>query len=337
MSEKDYSQIKFIDGTYTPQSYAVVGRQKNNVLGVRPLGMQQANMQGTDKVFVFCRLRSASGAGLFDEAYEGSEDGGGGGVVLFASKASSKDWASLWPKIKFEKQGDQRASSIFGAYIDGNVVAEPEAFAQKINDEKILEGMANAVINAIGEENLCVRKSLFVSWFIEEQGKLMKAVLDHCIEKKKKTAEFAAIAGDGTFGSHYGTLAENNKPKKGAQDIDPIAMLAGAGATVLSIHGDNDHVELDPQFADLLKAQVNEDTIFNETTDEAKKSTAMFGTQFDLGGTSTSPSLATEGYDPAAEPGDDTDWEDGDDWEDEEDSPDEDVAADAPEDKANDL
>lgn len=231
---------KFIDGTASQQSYIVVARKGNVVLGLKPLGLQDGQMTGVPgKTYMFARVRSASAGDLFDEL--DAETG---------HKPQNYDFSEAWPTIKFNKKNSERASAIYGAYLDGSLASEPHKVLEQLENGGLIEKMADAVIQMAGEENIVVRYGTLIGWLHEQ--------LDPLIEKYKHqlkvTGEFQQHIDEtkGEFGFHQETLKEMLQKgiPTGEQYVDPVeAGTAKEGFTLSDLQAAmtaDDDDELDP-------------------------------------------------------------------------------------------
>ncbi len=151
------ANIKFIDGTSSTQSYAVIARRGDIVLGLKLNGLHDGKlMHMSGKTYLSARVRSARAPGLFADE-EGSN------VVQLGEQTLTL--AEAWPNLAFDKVSEDRASCGVGLFIRGSLATDPEVVRARIDEQDFLGKLLAYVAEKAGEENVVVQPRPLLNWW----------------------------------------------------------------------------------------------------------------------------------------------------------------------------
>lgn len=166
------AELRFLDGSSSTESYLIIALRGDVALGIRPLGMDDGStMGGPGNSYLHARLRSAKAP--IGMAAQYAADSDHNVVKLFDQKLSLQE---AWPNIWFDKVGEDRCSTIFGAHLPGSITTEPELVLQQIEEEDFLGKMARFVVETAGVENMILRPTAIAAWLQEEFDPMFKEI-----------------------------------------------------------------------------------------------------------------------------------------------------------------
>lgn len=157
----DGNTIHLMNGTFCNDCYAVIAKQGNVILGLKPLGFQDAPHPALKgRTYMAARLRIAHAPENF-----GKDDDGPGSVVNMAD-AKHYDLGDVFTDIPWMKKDDDgvpRYSTIWGSYLKGSLATDPKALLEKIETEDVIYRMAEQAV-ALVQDSAVVRVGTLAEW-----------------------------------------------------------------------------------------------------------------------------------------------------------------------------
>lgn len=160
--------LKFIDGSASTGSYAVLCRRGNVVLGARLLGFRPGDGPVSHKTYFAIRVRSAAAPELFGEEDAGQK------VVSLADQ--NLGLTEAWPELTFENVSALRASTIAGVFIRGTP-DQPQEFIAHFDEQKFLSRLVDWVLERAGKQYMVVDPEVLVDWW----RSTLQPFFDHCL------------------------------------------------------------------------------------------------------------------------------------------------------------
>lgn len=137
--------LKFMDGTSSVHSYAVLARRGSIALGLKLQGVVPGEMMGMPgKSFLAFRLRSAHAGSLFD-----AEDAEQNVTAIANHKLELHE---AWPSFEFEKINPERASMAAGVFVRGSLKDDPLKVFDRILEQDLIEKTVSWVCEQAGPD-----------------------------------------------------------------------------------------------------------------------------------------------------------------------------------------
>lgn len=187
--------LHFIDGTYSHNSYAVLARREDILLGIRFTGMLDGALFGiSDAIYLHARVRSARSPALVKQLEQ--EPSANNVVEIFKQNLTP---AGAWPKISFDKVDNKRASLMIGLFVGGPPIDDPFAMLAHIKEGEPFRKLFAYVIRRAGQEHRIARAKVVVDWLVEQAKPALDGLKSSQHENKvtqKAQSEFKSTFGD---------------------------------------------------------------------------------------------------------------------------------------------
>ncbi len=182
-------EFKMMPGTQSGPSYMAFARNGGMALGVKFIAIKEGAALGVpDTTWIGARLRSAPEGALFADEK--------GKIVKLQKYADSP--AEAWPEIIWQKADDYRASTVTGVFLRGSFKGSPEsraALLEALSGKKLVNQMADYLVQVAGSENLTVQKRDLVAFLDGQLSPAIEAIKTQVEVSDKIQKEMEASVG----------------------------------------------------------------------------------------------------------------------------------------------
>jgi len=166
--------LRFLDGSQSSSSYAVVARRENIFLGIKLSGLIDGLILGLPgKTYLSARVCSARNQELAEQL---DAQNSAINVVGLFQQLLALDGA--WPNFSFDKLDGQRASLGIGLFIQGSLVHQPVAVLSRLEKPDLVRKLVDYVIDQAGSEHRIARAKVATAWLFAQ----IKPTLNHLRE-----------------------------------------------------------------------------------------------------------------------------------------------------------
>ena len=208
--------LKMMRGSEGNEDYLYIARRGNIAFGVKPLAAMPGAKYGVPAATYFIVRVRAAPIGKLEEEAEGN-------VVQLQQKYKLPHEA--WPEIEWQKNGQDRASTILSMFVKGTLGSGPELeqlLIDNTKDKAVGKKLSNMLVGLIGEENMVVKPRHITDYTDEQFMGAINNALEH-LKKKKQVQEHMFAALSDNFGVESKVLKDvyaKLNPGKPADEVE---------------------------------------------------------------------------------------------------------------------